>query len=108
MTILKKGFYGFLRGSFLTDESAVKNWQIMLFVVLLLLIMISSAHSAEAKVYKIGELNKKKRELNAIYIDTKTTLMQMQMESSIKERAKEFGLQSPVNPPQKIKVIVKK
>ena len=65
MSKVKKGIYDFLRGSFLTDESAFKNWKIIIFIVALLLIMISSGHSAEKKVYKISELNKKKRELRA-------------------------------------------
>jgi hypothetical protein len=40
MSKAKKGVYSFLRGSFLTDESALKNWRIIIFVVFLLLIMI--------------------------------------------------------------------
>ena len=58
MSNIKKKVYDFLRGSFLTDESAFKNWRIILFVVALLLIMISSAHKADKKVIKISELNK--------------------------------------------------
>ena len=54
MSKLKKGVYGFLRGSFLTDESAFKNWRIIIFVVGLLLIMISSSHKSDKKVIKIG------------------------------------------------------
>ena len=107
MSKVKKGVYDFLRGSFLTDESAFKNWRIILFVVVLLLIMISSSHSADKKVIKISELNKRKRSLNAEYIDTKTTLMQVKMESSIREKAMERGLLPSQDPPKKIKVLVK-
>ena len=56
MLKIKKGVYGFLRGSFLTDESAFKNWRIIIYVVGLLLIMISSSHKADKKVIKISEL----------------------------------------------------
>jgi len=107
MTKVKKGIYDVLRGSFLTDESAFKNWRIIIFVVALLLIMISSGHSAEKKVFKISELNKRKRELRAEYVDTGTILMRMKMESSIKEKAKSRGLKSSESPPKKIKVIIK-
>ena len=79
MTKVKRGIYDFLRGSFLTDDSAFKNWRIIIFVVVLLLIMISSAHSADKKVIEISELNKKKRELRAEYVDTGTILMRMKM-----------------------------
>ena len=104
MSKVKKGVYDFLRGSFLTDESAFKNWRIILFVVALLLIIISSAHNADKKVIKISELNKRKRELRAEYVDTGTILMRMKMESSIREKAKARGLKPSKIPPKKIKV----
>jgi len=108
MSKVKKGVYDLLRGSFLTDESAFKNWRIIFFVVALLLIMISSAHSADKKVIKISELNKRKRELRAEYVDTGTILMRMKMESSIRIKAKARGLMPSEDPPKKIKVTRKK
>jgi len=107
MSNVKKKVYDFLRGSFLTDESAFKNWRIILFVVALLLIMISSAHKADKKVIKISELNKTKRALRAEYVDTGTILMRMKMESSIRKKAKERGLMPSETPPKKIKVTYK-
>ena len=107
MTKVKKGIYAFLRGSFLTDESAVKNWRIIVFVVALLLIMITSAHRIDKKVITIAELNKKKRELRAEYVDTGTILMRMKMEYSIREKAIERGLKPSETPPKKIKVTYK-
>ena len=107
MTEVKKGVYDFLRGSFLTDESAFKNWRIIIYVVVLMLIMIYSSHSAEKKVFEIYELNKRKRELRAEYVDTGTILMRMKMESNIREKAKNRGLKPSENPPKKIKVTYK-
>mgnify|MGYP003663503023 FL=1 len=107
MTKVKRGIYDFLRGSFLTDDSAFKNWRIIIFVVVLLLIMISSAHSADKKVIEISELNKLKRELRAEYVDTGTILMRMKMESNIRGKAKSRGLKPSENPPKKIKVTYK-
>jgi len=107
MSKIKKSVYGFLRGSFLTDEAAFKNWRIIIFVVGLLLIMISSAHKSDKKVIKIAELNKLKRELRAEYIDIGTILMRMKMESSIREKAISRGLKPSETPPKKIKVTYK-
>jgi len=107
MSSVKKNVYDFLRGSFLTDESAFKNWRIIIFVVLLLLIMISSAHKADKKVMEIAKLNKEKRELRAEYVDTGTILMRMKMESSIRGKVKKTGLKPAKTPPKKIKVIYK-
>lgn len=108
MSKVKKGLYGVLRGSFLTDEGALKNWRIIIFIVALLLIMISSAHRADEKVIKISKLNKKKRELHAEYVDTKTTLDKMKLESTVQKQVKKFGLASAKTPPQRIRVTLKK
>lgn len=107
MSKIKKKVYGFLRGSFLTDESAFKNWRVIIFVVVLLLVMISSSHKADKKVIEISNLNKLKRELRAEYVDTGTILMRMKMESSIREKAKSRGLEPSKTPPKKIKVTYK-
>lgn len=107
MSKVKKSVYDILKGSFLTDESAFKNWRMIIFIVALLLILISNAHNADKKVLKISELNKLKRELKAEYIDTQTTLMRMKMESNIREKAKEMGLKPTQTPPKRIKVIQK-
>ena len=46
MSKVKKSIYDVLKGGFLIDESSFKNWRMMFFIVALLLIMISSAHSS--------------------------------------------------------------
>lgn len=107
MSKVKRNIYDILKGSFLTDESAFNNWKIILFVVLLLLITITSAHNIDKKVIKISELNKRKRELRAEYVDTGTLLMRMKMESSIREKAIKRGLKPSKTPPKKIKVTYK-
>ena len=105
MLKVKKSLYELLKGGFLIDESSFKNWRMMFFIVTLLLIMISSAHSTDKKVIEISKLNKLKRELRAEYIDTQTTLMRMKMESNIRQKAAERGLKPSEIPPKKIKII---
>ena len=105
MSKVKKKIYSFLRGSFLTDETAFKNWRIIIFVVGLLLIMISSAHNADKKVIKIADLNKLKRELRAEYVDTGTIFMRMKMESNIRQKVRPRGIFPSQTSPQKIKII---
>ena len=108
MEAKRKNIYDFLRGSFLTDESSFKNWRIIIFVIVLLLIMISSAHNIDKKGIKISELNKKKRELRAEHIDIGTILMRTKMESTVREKALKIGLKPSETPPKKIKVTHKK
>ena len=95
MSKVKKSIYEVLKGGFLTDESAFKNWRMIIFIVALLLIMISNAHNADKKVLKISELNKLKRELKAAYIDTQTTLMRMKMESNIRAMGTKLEWNTP-------------
>jgi hypothetical protein len=108
MAKVKRSVYDLLRGSFLTDASAFKNWRIIIFVVSLLLFMITSAHNADGKVIKIAELNKKKRELRAEYVDTGTILMRMKMESNIRQKVKSKGILPSKTSPQKIRIIQNK
>ena len=107
MSKLKRKIHDLLKGSFLIDESAFKNWRMIIFIALLLLILISNAHNADKKVLEISELNNLKRRLRAEYIDTQTTLMRMKMESNIRVKAKKMGLEPAQNPPIRIKVVKK-
>lgn len=107
MTKAKKGIYDFLRGSFLTDESAFKNWRIIIYVVSLMMVMIYSAHKADRKIFEIAELNQLKRELREEHHDRETFLMRMKMESNIREEVKKLGLEQSKTPPKKIKVTTK-
>lgn len=107
MAVKTKDVYGLLRGSFLTDDTSLKNWRIILFVVLLLLMMIWSAHSVQEKAVKVAELKKEKKELRAEHIDTSTILMRMRLESSVRSKVNKMGLAPAKTPPQKIKVTQK-
>ena len=108
MAKVKRNIYDILRGSFLTDASAFKNWRIIIFVVVLLLCMITSSHRADGKVIRIAELNKQKRKLRAEYVDTGTILMRMKMESNIREKVKSMGILPSKTSPKKIKITNKK
>lgn len=99
--------YDVLKGGFLVDEGAFKNWRIIIFIVFLLLLMISSAHRIDRKVMEISSMNKEMKKLKSLYIDSGTYLTRMKMESSVREKLKERGLASPKTPPIKIKVTSK-
>lgn len=99
--------YDVLKGGFLVDEGAFKNWRIIVFIVFLLLFMITSSHNADRKVMEIASMNKEMKKLKSLYIDSGTYLTRMKMESSVREKLKERGLASPKTPPIKIKVTAK-
>ena len=107
MSGIKRSIYDVLKGNFLTDESAFKNWRMIIFIVVLLLIMISNAHSVDKKMRIIDELSIRNRKLRGEYISVKKTVTRIKMESNIRERAKQMGLQPSETPPERIKVISK-
>lgn len=106
MSNTKQTLYNILKGKFLVDEDAKKNWGFIIFLTVLALLMITSSHQIDKKVQKIAILNKEKRELRSKFVATKSDLMKLEMESNISEKLAEKGLFIPQTPPQKIQVKV--
>ena len=106
MPFNKETLNNILKGKFLVDQNARKNWGFIIFLTALALLMITSSHRIDTKVQKIAQLNTQKRELRSIHIATKSDLMKLKMESSISKKMEEKGLFAPQTPPQKIKVII--
>ncbi|PCI06185.1 MAG: S-adenosyl-methyltransferase [Flavobacteriaceae bacterium] len=107
MALINNWFFNVLKGKFLTEEEGMRNWRVIFFVVILILIMISSSHSSDAKVMEIAKLNKEIKELQAYFVDTRTISMQLRLESGIKKRVDTLGLGPSVVPPILIRVIDK-
>ncbi|WP_366836651.1 FtsL-like putative cell division protein [Lutibacter sp.] len=107
MSKIKKNIYNILKGNFLISDDALKNWKFLVFVVVLMLFMISSAHYADRQVLEIAKLNKEIKELKAEFVDTRSIAMKIKLESNIKNKVKELGLQPSENPPEIIKVTSK-
>jgi len=104
MSKVKQTLYNILKGKFLVDEDAKKNWGFILFLTLLALLMITSSHQIDNKVQRISQLNKEGRSLRAEFVSTRSDLMKLKMESSISRRLAENGLHVSQIPPRKIRV----
>jgi hypothetical protein len=100
----EKSIYGILKGTFLVNDDSFKNWRFIIFISGLALVMIASSHSADKKVYEIASLNNEVKELRSAFVDGRSKLMRLKMESEIAIKMKEKGLSQSVNPPKKIKV----
>lgn len=101
---MKENFYGFLKGKFLVDQDAVKNWGFILFCTFLAIVMIASSHSAERKVHDIARLNEEVRELQSEFVHWRSSLMRMKMESTITRQLKDRGIGPSDTPPSKIRI----
>lgn len=76
----------------------------ILFVSGLAIVMIASSHSADKKVYEIAKLKNEVNELRSIFIEGRSKLMRLKMESVVVVKMQKKGLSSSLIPPKKIKI----
>ena len=80
---MKQSIYKILKGTFLVSEDSFKNWRAILFISSLAIIMIASSHSADKKVHEIAQLNNEVKELRSAFVDGRSKLMKLKMESTV-------------------------
>lgn len=103
---MKNGVYSILKARFLINEdaNAAKNWRFIVFIIVLAIIMIANTQRYEQKVFKIIALTNEVKELRSEFVDRRSELMQLKMESTVSATMlKRNIVPSPV-PPVKIKV----
>ena len=101
---MKKNIYSILRGKFLVSDDSFKNWRIIIFISGLAIVMIASSHSADQKVYDIARLKNEVKELRSAFVDGRSKLMRLKMESSIIKKVADKGIVISEIPPKKINV----
>lgn len=101
---MKTSIYNLLRGRFLTEEDAPGNWGFIIYLSFLAMGMISSAHRADQKVVLISALNKEVKSLRSEYVDVKSKLMILKLESTVTPIMQKRGLSISEDPPVKIVV----
>ena len=101
---MKNGVYSLLKARFLIDDDAVKNWRFIVFVILLAIVMIANTQRFEQKVFQIAELTNKVKELRSEFVDRRSELMKLKMESTVSEKKIEKEIFPSTVPPVKIKV----
>ncbi|TWO33294.1 S-adenosyl-methyltransferase [Seonamhaeicola sediminis] len=104
---MKKRIYSILKGTFLVSDDSFKNWRFIIFISLLAIIMIASSHSADKKVYEIARLKNEVKEIRSTFLEGRTKLMRLKMESNVISIMKQKGIKPSVIPPKKIKVTSK-
>jgi len=99
-----KRLISILNIEFLIKENAFKNWRMILFLSTLAVIMISSGHSADNKIFKIAALNTELKAIKSDFIETKKRLMILEKESTVTTILSEKGIGPATQPPIKINV----
>ncbi|MBN8567532.1 MAG: S-adenosyl-methyltransferase [Flavobacteriales bacterium] len=102
---MKASVYDILRAKFLINQDAVKNWKFIVFLIILAIIMIANIHHYEQKIFRIVELNKEVKELRSEFVDRRSELMKLKMESTVSKKMEERGIYPSSVPPTKIRVV---
>jgi len=101
---MKNGVYGILKARFLIEDDAIKSWRFIVFLIALAIIMIANTQRFEQKVFKINELTNEVKELRSEFVDRRSELMKLKMESTVSEKMVERQIFPSTVPPVKIKV----
>ena len=102
--MIKKKLNSVLRGTFLVSDDSFKNWRMIIFLSVLAVIMIASSHSADRKVHEIARLTEEVKEYRSAFIDGRSILMDLKMESTIRRKLNNKEILPSTEPPKKIKV----
>ena len=101
---MKYGIYNILKAKFLVNEDAVKNWKFIVFLVVLAIVMIANTHNYEKKIFQITDLTNEVKELRSEFVDRRSELMKIKMESTIAAQMEAKNIFPSSVPPKKIKV----
>ena len=103
---MKDGVYNILKARFLINEeaNATKNWRFIVFLILLAIFMIANNNAFDQKVFKIIALTNEVKELRSEFVDRRSELMKLKMESTVSAKMEEKGIFPSSVPPIKIKV----
>jgi len=101
---MKGGIYNILKAQFLIDDNAFKNWRFIVFAIFLAILMIWNTQRYEQKVFKIVELTNNVKELRSEFVDRRSELMKLKMESTVSAKMEEKQIFPSTVPPIKIEV----
>ena len=101
---MKKNIYDILKGKFLISDDSFKNWRVIIFISFLAIVMIASSHSADKKVHEIAQLNNEVKEWRSAFVEGRSKLMRLKMESSIINKVTQKELKTSTTPPKKIRI----
>jgi Bacteriodetes cell division protein (FtsL-like) len=101
---MKGGVYSILKARYLVNEDATRNWRFIVFLIVLAIVMIANTHRYEQKVFKIADLTNEVKELRSEFVDRRSELMKLKMESTVSEKMEVIGIFPSTVPPKKIKV----
>ena len=101
---MKSGLLKLLKGTFLVQEGALKNWRFILFVFFLAGLMITAAHKVDQKVMQIAKANKELQSVRSEFVALREQVMHKRMETQLAKTLHSRGIFPPDKAALKIKV----
>ncbi len=101
---MNKGIISILKAQYLVNEDSTKNWRFIVFLIFLAIIMIANEHRYDEKIFRIAELTNEVKELRSEFVDNRSELMKLKMESTVSVKMEDRKIFPSQVPPQKIKV----
>ena len=98
-----KNIISVLNIDFLLKEDSMKNWRILFFISIPAMISIASGHSADKKIYHIANLNNELKRVKSKYVENKSQLMFLKLETRVAERLFKVGIGPSKEQPIKLK-----
>ena len=102
---MKSGVFDILKARFLINDDAFKNWRFIVFLILLAIIMIANTQRYEQKVFEIAKLTNETKELRSEFIDRRSELMKLKLESNVTNEMEKKEIYPSTVPPVKIEVV---
>ncbi len=98
----ENSIYSLLKAKFLIEENSLRTWKFLLYLFALGMFMVYWNHKYDEKNYKITKLNNQVKELRSRFIDTRSELNKLRMESSIAKKMESKMIYPSNVPPKKI------
>ncbi|MDN3708394.1 FtsL-like putative cell division protein [Myroides ceti] len=98
--------YNIIKAKYLVEGQSLKNWFFIIYVIFWALILIANTHIYEQKTISIRDLTEEVKELRSEFVDRRSELMKLRMESTISKQMELKEIKPSSVPPKKIKVIV--
>ena len=102
---MKGGVVNLLKAKYLVDQGSMKNWRFIVFLILMCMIMIANSHNYEQKLFQISAMETEVKELRSEFVDMRSKLMELKMESTVSRKMEERQIFPSAVPPKKIEVV---
>lgn len=102
------GLNNIIKAKFLVEGQSLKNWLFIIYIVFWTLVLIANNHFYEQKMMQAKNLTEQVKELRSEFVDKRSELMQLRMESNVSKEMEFYQILPSSVPPKKVKVVIEK